>query len=90
MGREEFWKLAERAKTRGQDLAEVLDREGYLLTPQRHDQIVANAWYQIAEMLETSSPSQWIAKEGRAAPTLYDLQHGIVQVLKNMAKEKRP
>ena len=90
LARTEFWTLANRARDKGLDLAEVLDREGVLLTPQRHAEIQAQAFEHIAEMLETSAPSAWMPERTTKAPaTLYDLQHGIVQALKNMAKEKR-
>ena len=90
IARTDFWQLAEKAKAQGKDLAEVLDRAGVLLTPRRHKAIQADSWDYIAELLEESPPSAWmIDRTTRAPATIYDLIHGVTQVLRDMAKAKR-
>lgn len=84
MGRENFWTAAEQARSRGKDLAEVLDREGYLLTPQRLHQIQADTIDMVVEMLATSEPLQWTRDQ-----TLGGLQRSITSVLRGMAKDIR-
>lgn len=59
LARERFWDLALHAKDRGRDLAEVLDREGVLLTDSRLRKIKADTIREIADLLGTSSPHKW-------------------------------
>ena len=59
MAREEFWKHAEQARAHGRDLGEVLDRAGYLLTPQRIREIEARTIDEIADLLGSTSPHKW-------------------------------
>lgn len=84
MAREEFWKHAEQAKSRGRDLAEVLDREGYLLTPERVREIEARTIEEIAELLGSTSPHKWTA-----GTTQLDLISAISTKLWALARERR-
>lgn len=90
LARSEFWTLAETARTQGRDLAEVLDRSGVLLTPQRRNQIHADICDSLAETLETSPPSVFMLDRTTKAPaTIYDLLHGLSQTLREQAKTLR-
>lgn len=84
MAREEFWKHAEVAKSRGRDLAEVLDREGYLLTPERIREIEAQTIEEIAELLGSTSPHKWTT-----GTTQLDLISAISTKLWTLARERR-
>lgn len=84
MAREAFWSMADQARSRGLDLAEVLDRQGYLLTPERLDKIKADAIDEIAELLETTSPHQYTTKN-----TPEDFRRALASYLREMAKEVR-
>lgn len=85
MAREAFWEYAHKARTNGRDLAEVLDREGYLLTASRHARIQADTIDEIADLLGSSSPHQW--NDGKN--TQMDLMAGIVRRLRTLADERR-
>lgn len=84
MAREAFWNLANDARDRGLDLAEVLDRRGYLLTPERLKKIQADAIDEIAELLETTSPHQYTPKN-----TPEDFRRALAMYLRDVAKETR-
>ena len=84
MARAEFWRLAEQAKTQGKDLAEVLDRQGFLLTPSRLKKIQADTIDDVAELLETTSPMQYTTKN-----TPEDFRRALASYLRDMAKEAR-
>lgn len=84
MARDEFWKMAEHAKERGVDLAEILDRQGFLLTPHRYNLIQAQAMDEIAEILETTSPANFSTRNTQA-----DLLRGVSLKIRNMAKVRR-
>lgn len=84
IARENFWKLAEDARLRGRDLAEVLDREGLLLTPQRRRAIEASAFDEIAELLETTSANRWTTRTTQA-----DLMSAVARNLRSVAEERR-
>lgn len=51
--------MAEQAKTEGKDLAEVLDRCGMLLTPERKAAIEAEVYRELVLMLETTDANAW-------------------------------
>jgi hypothetical protein len=84
MAREDFWAAADQARRRGKDLAEVLDREGYLLTETRLRQIQADALMMAAELFAETSPHQWTTGKTQA-----DLQRSLSAALFAMAKEAR-
>lgn len=85
MAREAFWDHAHAARTNGRDLAEVLDREGYLLTPSRHAKIQADTIDEIADLLGSTSPHQW----NDNGNTQMDLMAGIVRRLRVLADDRR-
>lgn len=85
MAREEFWRLAERARDEGKDLAEVLDRQGYLLTPKRANTIRATAIEQVIQVLEETPISRWTTY----GTTRLDMLNAITQQLKSLADEYR-
>jgi hypothetical protein len=82
-GRAEFWKLAEAAKERGLDLAEMLDREGVLLTPERQDRIRRDALGLAADMLEARSVQQITGRT--IGVTGNDVLSGVVRTLREMS-----
>lgn len=84
IARQQFWKLAEDAKLRGRDLAEVLDREGFLLTPERRKEIQAQAFEEIAELARTTSAHQWTTGTTQA-----DLMSALARNLDKLAKDRR-
>lgn len=84
MAREAFWEHANHARTRGRDLAEVLDREGFLLTPGRLKKIQADTIREIADLLGSTSPHQWSSYGN----TQMDLMHGIVHKLRLLAEDR--
>lgn len=86
--RTQFWSLAERAKERGMDLAEVLDREGLLLTTRRRLDIQADALDQVAELLDTTTANQWTTIRATNL-TPNDVQSGIADRLREMAQKRR-
>lgn len=63
IARKEFWQMAEMAKAEGKDLAEVLDRCGMLLTPERKAVIEANVYRELVEMLQTTSAVDWTDRD---------------------------
>ena len=87
MARDAFWQYADKARKSGKDLAEVLDREGYLLTGTRLVKIQADTIDEIAELLETTSPNWWVARNANLTPN--DLQREIAARLRSMAKDRR-
>lgn len=68
----------------GRDLGEVLDRSGVLLTPERLRDIQAKMLDEVAEILATSTPSQFTAKG-----TQLDLLAGITRAIERMSQEVR-
>lgn len=86
MARDEFWAFAEKAKTEGKDLAEVLDRAGVLLTPARMARIRAEAFREVAELLEQSTPAQLM--DFRAFSPL-DLQNALARHLRALEARER-
>jgi hypothetical protein len=84
MAREEFWRLANEARERGLDLAEVLDRQGYLLTPRRLARIQADTLAEVAELFETTMPHQYTHKN-----TQNDLMRVLAQFVRGMELERR-
>lgn len=87
MARDEFWAFAEKAKTEGKDLAEVLDRSGVLLTPARVARIRAEAFREVAELLEQSTPAQLIAP--LRSWSALDLQNALSRRLRDMEESER-
>lgn len=87
MARDEFWAFAEKAKTEGKDLAEVLDRAGVLLTPARMARIRAEAFREVAELLEQSTPAQFIAPLRSFSPL--DLQNALARHLRALEARER-
>lgn len=79
--------MAEQAKSQGKDLAEVLDRAGVLVTPKRLARIRAEAFREVAELLETSTPAQMIAPLRSFTPL--DLQNGLARRLRAMEENER-
>lgn len=84
MARDEFWKIAEQARARGVDLAEILDRQGFLLTPKRHNLIQAQAMDEIADILETTSPARYTSRN-----TQSDLLSALAAFIRSQARERR-
>lgn len=84
MDREQLRAEAREALRGGKDLAEVLDRQGFLLTPQRLMEIQARTLEEIAEVLATSTPRQWTRRD-----TQQDLMDAIVRNLREIANGRR-
>ena len=82
--RAHFWELAEQAKTRGRDLAEVLDRAGVLLTVGREKQIGADAIQEVARMLRELSPHRL-----SRSTNLLDFQRDLATLIQTMADNRR-
>lgn len=82
--RAEFWELAEQAKSRGRDLAEVLDRAGVLLTDERMMKIQADAIQEVAQMLHELSPHRL-----SRSSNLLDYQRDLAMIIQNMADNRR-
>lgn len=82
MARSQFWALAEAARAQGRDLAEVLDREGVLVTPERHRLIRKEAIREVANLLEAMSVQQITHKT--IGVTGNDTKDGIVRILREM------
>ena len=82
MARSQFWQLAETAKTQGRDLAEVLDREGVLVTPERHKLIRKQAIDEVANFIEALSVQQITGRT--IGVTGNDVQSGVVRLLREM------
>lgn len=59
MAREDFWDYAQRARSAGKDLAEVLDREGVLLTSQRRFEIRSEMLSEVLELLRSTEAHHW-------------------------------
>lgn len=85
MAREEFWRHAERARTQGKDIAEVLDRQGFLLTPERIKNIRADAVEQVIQILEETPVSTWTTY----GTTRLDMLNSIIRTLREVAKDYR-
>lgn len=85
--REKFWTLADEARTRGKDLAEVLDRAGILLTERRRRESQAIILEQLAQVLESTSAAQWL--RGQPGQTPNDLKRAITEHIHTMAQERR-
>lgn len=79
MAREDFWDYAQRARTGGKDLAEVLDREGVLLTPARKAQIRHEVMEEILVILNDVEAHRWF--EPGVPHTPMDLKNQIVRWL---------
>lgn len=77
----------ERAARQGHDPGEVLDRTGVLLTPQRLDQIKADALDDLAEMLEGSDLSEWRGDMSIRSPQ--DAKHAITARIRLLARATR-
>lgn len=82
--RDNFNDFAAETRFRGKDLAEVLDRAGVLLTPERKKAIEANVLDEVAELLATTSAHQWTRKN-----TQMDLIHALSSALRALATERR-
>lgn len=82
--REEFARFLEDSKAQGLDLAEVCDRAGILLTPQRKLAIEAQALDAVADHLE-SVPTHTLVPRTLGA-TLADLHRGIVESIRTFAE----
>lgn len=84
MNREQLRTEAREALRGGKDLAEILDRQGFLLTPERLLEIQARTLEEVAEVLATSTPRQWTKTD-----TQQGLMDSIVRNLRELAKERR-
>ena len=82
--RAHFWELAEQAKTRGRDLAEVLDRAGVLVTPEREARIQADILQQVADALR-DTPSRQLSN----ATNVLDFQRDLAFLVQAMADNRR-
>jgi hypothetical protein len=83
-GRQEFWRIAEAAKSRGLDLAELLDREGVLLTPDRQVAIRAAALEEMAEFFDNISVQSLTGKT--IGVTGNDVKAAVAELLRTMAR----
>ena len=82
--RAHFWELAEQARTRGRDLAEVLDRAGVLVTPERESRIQADVLQQVADALRDTPPRQL-----SSATNVLDFQRDLATLVQAMADKLR-
>lgn len=85
--REQFAAFLEDSKAQGLDLAEVCDRAGVLLTPERKNAIEAQALDAVADHLE-SLPTHSLVPRTLGA-TLADLHRGIVESIRTFAEGVR-
>jgi hypothetical protein len=82
--RQEFWKMAEQARSRGRDLAEVLDRAGILLTVERESQIQADTLQEVATLLFDHPPHRL-----SQAQTVLDYHNDLARKIQALADERR-
>lgn len=85
--REEFAAFLEESRAQGLDLAEVCDRAGVLLTPERKNAIEAQALDAVADHLESIPTHQLIPRVLGA--TLAELHRGIVESIRTFAEGVR-
>lgn len=85
--REEFAKFLEESRAQGLDLAEVCDRAGILLTPERKLAVEAQALDAVADHLE-SLPTHSLVPRTLGA-TLTDVHRGIVESIRTFAEGVR-
>ena len=87
LARDEFWEIADKAKSQGRDLAEMLDQVGVLVTPARQTEIRCLGIEAAADLLESIAPQHLVPPGVPCTPA--DVHRYAVQLLRDIAKQGR-